>query len=438
MKARLVPIYFMSGKNNEFDQQLETLKPMLAEVAEFSDPVPLGSQLPEADAVVFPQLLGDAFKQIDDLRKIHLPLVVVTSEFGTVAMWDWEIVSFLKEEGLKIFTPYNLELTKVICRSLAVKRDLQKTKFLVFQNNPGEGFQADIFKRFYWWEDQCTQAIKDKFGITIEKRSFKEFGETTKQISDQEAQDVWKSWNLKTEGVSQQALKSATKIYIAVKRELEGDATIKGVGINCLNESHFSDTTPCLAWSMLFEEKGILWACEADTMSLTTMYLLHKSLNVPIMMSNIYPFLVGQAALKHEKIESFPDVKEPENHLLIVHCGYLGVIPPSFSTEWQLRPKVLAIVDENATAIDARLPVGNLTLAKLDHTFSKLMVIRGDLEDYAQYPGSDCRNGAVVRINDGHKLMASFYSHHICLITGHWDPEVANLTKVFDLELEEF
>lgn len=90
MKTRLVPLYFMSGRNNELDQQLETLKPMLAEVAEFSNPVvPLGSDLPEADAVVFPQLLGDAFKQIDDLRKIHLPLVVVTSEFGTVAMWNW-------------------------------------------------------------------------------------------------------------------------------------------------------------------------------------------------------------------------------------------------------------------------------------------------------------------------------------------------------------
>jgi hypothetical protein len=58
VKARLVSLYFMSGRNNEFDQQLETLKPMLAEVAQFSDPVPLGSDLPEADAVVFPQLLG--------------------------------------------------------------------------------------------------------------------------------------------------------------------------------------------------------------------------------------------------------------------------------------------------------------------------------------------------------------------------------------------
>ena len=142
MKARLIPVYFLSGKNEDFERQLAILKELLAEVADFLDPVSLGSALPAADAVVFPQLLGDAFKQIEELKRIDLPLLVVTSEFGTVAMWDWEIVSFLKAEGLKTFAPYNLDLTKAICKSLAVKRDLQQTKFLVFQDNPGQGFQA--------------------------------------------------------------------------------------------------------------------------------------------------------------------------------------------------------------------------------------------------------------------------------------------------------
>jgi len=438
MKARLIPLYFKSGKDDDFDRQLTNLKDLLAEVADILEPVSMGAALPAGDAVVFPQLLGDAFKQIEELKKIDLPLLVVTSEFGTVNMWDWEIVSFLKAEGLKTFAPYNLDLTKAICKSLAVKRDLHETKFLMFQDSPGVGFQADIFKRFYWWEDRCTQDMKKKFGVTIEKKSFKQLGEAARQISDGEARKVWKNWDLATPGVSERALNSAIKIYIAVKRELANDPAVKGVGINCLNESHFSDTTPCLAWNMLFEETGILWACEADTVTLITKYLLHKSLDVPIMMSNVYPQLVGQAALKHEKIESFPAVADPENHLLIVHCGFLGVLPKSWSTEWQLRPKVLAIVDENATVIDARLPAGDITLAKLDHTFSKLMSIKGELVDYVQYPGSDCRNGAVVRIRDGHRLMDSFYSHHILLVSGHWGPQITNLARVFDLELKEF
>ena len=103
-----------------------------------------------------------------------------------------------------------------------------------------------------------------------------------------------------------------------------------------------------------------------------TKYILNGSLDAPIMMTNLYPFLMGQAALKHERIPNFPDVDEPENHILVAHCGYLGVVPERFSTEWALRPKVLAIVDENATAIDARLPEGDVTLAKLQPTFDSI------------------------------------------------------------------
>jgi len=440
MKARLIPVSFKTGRNEDFDSQLKIVTDLLQNEAEILPPQALGENLPEADAVLFPQLLGDAYKQIEDIKKIEMPLLVITSEFGTVAMWDWEIIRFFKADGMKVFAPYDLELAKIICRGLFVKREMRQSKYVVYQDDPGEGFQAEIFKRFYWWEDRCTQAIKDKFGITIERRSFKKFGAEAKEISDAEAEAVWENWSskLNTVGLTKQQINSAVKIYIAANREIEKDVSIRGIGSNCLNESHFSDTTPCLAWSMLYEEKGMLWACEADTISLVTKHIINKSLGVPIMMSNIYPSLVGMAALKHEKIDSFPDVKDPDNCLLIVHCGYLGLLPSCFATEWTLRSKVLGIVDENAIAIDGRLPIGDLTLAKLDLNFEKLMVIKGSMEQYVQYPGSDCRNGGIVRIKDGHKLMNSFYSHHILLVTGHWGHQITNLANVFDLELEEY
>jgi len=439
MKARLVPLYFEPGRDNEFDEQVNRLKNLLAKEAELLDPVALGTTLPDAEAVVFPQFLGEAYRRVRDF-KINSPILVITSEFGTVSMWDWEIASYLKTEGVKTITPYNLEQTKMICKGLGVKRELKQTKFLVFQDNPGEGFQASIFKRFYWWEDECAQRMFDKFGVTIVKKSFKELGAEAKCISDQEAEAVWEEWKSRlniNSDVSKKAIYSALKVYIALKRELEKDENIKGIGINCLNESHFSDTTPCLAWNMLYEEKGLIWGCEADTISMLTKYILNKSLDVPIMMTNLYPFLMEQAALKHERIEKFPDVDKPENYVLTAHCGYLGVLPQSFSSEWTLRKKVLAIVDENATAIDARLPIGDITLAKLDSTFDKMSVVEGDLVDYAQYPGSDCLNGAVIRVPDGHRLMDKMYSHHYLLMTGHNLVNMKMLSMILDLEVEE-
>ena len=308
---------------------------------------------------------------------------------------------------------------------------------VVYQDNPGKGFQASIFKRFFWWEDECARLIGQKLGIAIEKRSYRSLGVEASKVSDLEADEAIRRQQITTEGVSVNALRSAVKLTIALRRELEKDDRIKCLGINCLNESQFSDTTPCLAWSQLYEEKGVIWGCEADTMSALTGYILNRSMDVPFAMTNLYPFLMGSAALKHERISAFPVVKEPENHILAAHCGYLGVVPACFSSSWTLRPRVLAIVDENATAIDARFPVGDITLAKLGPGLNRISVVEGDLEDYVQNPGSDCLNGALLKVRDGRKLISNLWSHHYILMTGHNLAGIETICRVFDLELCE-
>ena len=34
---------------------------------------------------------------------------MITSEFGTVSMWDWEINSYLAAKGVKVIAPNTLE-----------------------------------------------------------------------------------------------------------------------------------------------------------------------------------------------------------------------------------------------------------------------------------------------------------------------------------------
>lgn len=438
MRARLVPLYFQSDQDKDFAGQLVALKRLLADDAEILSPVAFGAAVPTADAVIFPQMLGDAFRRVGDFRAIDLPILVITSEFGTVSMWDWEINRYLQSEGVAVFAPANLAQAQLLCRTLGLKRELRGTKFLVFQDDPGEGFQASIFKRFYWWESECTQRMFDKFGIQIEKRSFQALGQAAREIPDREAQATWQEWKdrLNVGDISPQALLSALKVYLAVRRELETDPSIQGAGINCLNESRFSDTTPCLAWNMLYEEKRLIWGCEADTVAMLSKFILHRALGVPVMMTNLYPFLMGQAALKHERIPDFPEVAEgPEHHILAAHCGYFGVVPRSFSTEWTLRRKVLAIVDDNATAIDARVAEGAITLAKLEPDFKRWSVAEANLEGYAQFANSDCLNGAVIRVSDGHRLLEELASHHYILATGHHLAELRLVARLFGMEV---
>ncbi len=439
MLAKVVPLYFKEGRDQDFDTQLNLLKELLVDDIEFLPEVALGEPIPEADAVLFPQILGEAYRQLEDFKAIEVPILIITTEFGTMAMWDWEIIQYLRLEGVDVIAPYNMDQTKNLARALAVKKDLASSKFVVYQDNPGEGFQPEIFKRFYWWEDECTQRMLDKYGVTLEKRSFEVFGKAAQDMPDEAAENAWSEWKdrIPLGNVNERQRNSALKVYLKLKEALDKDSSIKAMGINCLNESQYSDTTPCLAWNMLYEEEQLIWACEADTVVMLTKYLLNKSLDCPIMMTNMYPFLMGDAALKHERIPYFPEVKgNPDNYILAAHCGYLGVVPQSFSTEWKLESKVLAIVDENATAIDARMPEGAMTLAKLQPDLETISVIEGEIEKYIQYQDSDCLNGAVIRVSDGHKLVSSLTSHHYLILTGHRLAEIRQIAQVFGWSVE--
>ena len=439
MKAHFAPVFFQNPDDPDFKKQLGHLHTLLVDEAEILAPVALGQALPECDGVIFPQMLGDAYRRVDQIARLPQPLMVITSEFGTVSMWDWEINTYLAARGVTVIAPSSLEKTRKACRAFALKRQLKQSSFLVYQDHPasGGGNQDDIFKRFYWWEDECVAAIEARYGLKIIKKSFKKLAEDARAIPDGEAETVWTTRKGQTPvaRLTNRAILSAVKTYMAIKRDLELDASIMAVGINCLNESHFSETTPCLAWNLLYEDQKMVWGCEGDIVSMLTEVLISKTIGVPFMMTNMYPFLMGDAALKHEHIPYFPPVEaQPENHILAAHCGYLGVVPQSFSTEWTLREKVLAIVDDNASAIDARLPVGEITLIKLIPPFNRLSVIEGHLPGYAQFEDSHCLNGAILRVPNGKKLVDDLASHHYIITTGHNLNDMEMVAKVFNLE----
>ena len=441
MKAILVPVYFKNADDPDFVKQMAAIQPLLADVAEFLEPVKLGSPIPPTDGVIFPQMLGDAYRRLEEIQALPQPIMVVTSEFGTVSMWDWEINTYLAAKGVKVLAPNTLEKAKMACRAFALKRQLKRSKFLVYQDQPASagGNQDEIFKRFYWWEPECVAAIEARYGLKIVQKSFKQLAADARAITDEDAQRVWatKQSQTPTSGLTNRAVLSAVKLYMKVKEDLDADPDIIAAGMNCLNESRFCETTPCLAWNFLYEDQRIIWGCEGDTVSMLTEVLLAKTIEVPFMMTNLYPFLMGQAALKHEHIPNFPPVEgNPNNYILAAHCGYLGVVPQSFSTEWTLRGKVLAIVDDNAHAMDARLPEGPITLVKLTPPFDRWSVIEGQLPKYAQFSDSHCLNGAVIEVPNGPKMVDEVVSHHYIITTGHNQNALEMVSKVFDLELK--
>lgn len=108
--------------------------------------------------------------------------------------------------------------------------------------------------------------------------------------------------------------------------------------------------------------------------------LVHKSLQVPVVMTNLYPFLMGDAALKHEKIPRFPKSTSPK------------------TTSWSRTAAVLST--------------------------------------YVQYENSDCLNGAVLRVEDGYRFVEGLPSHHAILATGDLRRRVELMAGVMGLEVQ--
>ncbi|MGD9736490.1 MAG: hypothetical protein AB7V58_12945 [Solirubrobacterales bacterium] len=437
---RLLPVHLEGRPKPSFRRQMEHLRERLGELVEWLPEAPIEDPVPaEASAVIVPDLSGVAYRKLAAFEAIDRPILIITSEFGTVSMWDWEIRDYLRRRGVATIAPTSLAEAHDVCRSLAVRETLASSSMLAYQDDLGAGMQPDIFKRFFWWEEECTQRIRERFGVTVEYRSFKELSARAAAVPEGRVREAAARIDgaVPMAGLSERARGDALRLYVALGDDLDEAGGVIAAGINCLNESPSSTTTPCLAWNLLFEERGLMWGCEADLVSMLTQLIVDRSLQVPLMMSNLYPFLMGDAALKHEKIPYFPAVEEPENHVLVAHCGYLGVLPQRFSTAWTLRPPVLEIVDDNAHAIDALLPEGPTTLVKLASTVDTLVVSPAELTGYVQYEDSDCLNGAVIRVRDGRRFVERLPSHHSILASGDLWRRLELVGQVLDLGLEE-
>ena len=439
MKPRLLPVYLEVAPSQTFVRQLGKLKELTGELVDWLEPAHIDRAVPEGTSgVVVPDLSGLAYRMVDSFRRIDVPILLLSTEFGTVLMWDWEIRDHLRRRGVTTIAPTSLTECEDICRALAAKEALARSSMLAYQDDLGAGMQPDIFKRFYWWEDECVLDMQKAFGLRIERRSFRELAARAAAVSDTRVEEAWDRLSTRPPiaGLSARARADALRLYVALGDELDETGDVIAAGINCLNESTTSPTTPCLAWNLLFEERGLMWGCEADLTSMITETLVHKSLKVPVMMTNLYPYLMGQAALAHERIPFFPAVnEEPENHVLVAHCGFFGVVPQSFATEWTLRPRVLEIVDPNANAIDARFAEGATTIVKVASDMATLVVAQSVLTGYHQFKNSDCLNGAVLRVEDGYRFVENLPSHHAVLATGDLVRRLQVIASVFGLDV---
>ena len=127
-KARVVPLAFSAAPDDGFHAQCEAIRRLLGDRLDLLPFAVLGDPVPECEAVILPQVLGQAYRRLDALEAIDVPILVVTSEFGTLSMWDWEILAWLRGEGVHAIAPSDLAQARRVCAALPVKRELRHRK----------------------------------------------------------------------------------------------------------------------------------------------------------------------------------------------------------------------------------------------------------------------------------------------------------------------
>src|SRR5664280_802234 len=96
LRPRLLPVYLEPLPTEPFTRQFDALKFLSEELVEWLPPVQI-SAAPGVDAaaIVIPDMSGLAYRLLREFQALRLPILIITSEFGTVSMWDWEIRDYL-------------------------------------------------------------------------------------------------------------------------------------------------------------------------------------------------------------------------------------------------------------------------------------------------------------------------------------------------------
>ena len=234
---QLLPVFLEDSPTTAFTHQLDTLKQLSHDLVEWLPPVQI-SHAPQvkAAAIVVPDMSGLAYRLLAEFQAIDIPILIITSEFGTVSMWDWEIRDYLRRRAVDTVAPTSLGEFHDLCRAIGVKQRLAGATMLAYQDNLGAGKQPDIFKRFYWWEEECVEDLNRVHGVKVERRSYRELQARADRVSTSRLDDEIAriAATVPIVGLAAEARDAGLRMKIALADELDETPGVIAAGINCL------------------------------------------------------------------------------------------------------------------------------------------------------------------------------------------------------------
>ena len=208
------------------------------------------------------------------VAEIGLPTVLFNQPFSG---HEWIVVGHLQDEGKKVDVLATSDYDEIIGRVklFDLIGRLKRTKLLYVWEGGPQVPEGD--------------AIKQKFGVTIQGIDEQRLEEAYRSVSDEDVRREATRLVAFAERVvepTDEDIRAVCRMYLAIEGLVEEEGA-RGMTFRCLElmaAGHLS-TYPCLAWSR-FDDQGLVGTCEGDLNSALTKLIVGGVANRPGFLSD--------------------------------------------------------------------------------------------------------------------------------------------------------
>lgn len=356
-------------------------------------------------------------------------------------IWRWSAKDMLSALGVEVYLATNGRDAEDLCRALALRRHLRGSRFIVF----GE-------QNFPWNAHAAGHFVSQSLGIEVRVRPIDDYRSRAAAHSEQEVEQFWTVHRARyvTRRVQRAELRTAVRLALGIRDVLIEERAL-GFGVNCFGDLIPSGArdVPCLAQTLLRTE-GFLATCDGDFLALASMALTTGYLDLPCMMSNLYPVRYVGALTDHFGGHSLAPARRYPRRCWpqlarLGHCAFVGVISPDMDPRGRIELSDWGGTWEiprdgrgcgNAGRLKAREP---FTGVELKFDGRTLLVAEGRIVETTEHRHMPyCERTALLEFRDLEGFVQQISREHIVVTYGHHAARYHALARVLGLKLQIF
>lgn len=398
---------------------------------------------PDIDAILpvsipaYPTEIWNSHPQ--PLAERGLPFVFWSiQQYDEPDFWRWSARDFLSTLGVPVHLVRNTAHGLDLLRSLAMKRFLADSRLVVF----GE-------QNFPWNAPAAGHFVTRSLGTQIIVRPLEDIRSRYAAYSDADVDSLWvaRRGRYIEKAVRPAELRQALRTYLAIREILEEERAL-GFGVNCFGDliTKGGRDVPCLAQTLLRED-GYIASCDGDYLAMMSMVLTSLFLDLPCMMSNMYPVRYIGALRDHfggdplsPNATKYPK-KTWKNLARLAHCGFVGVISPEMDPRgrvalndwggtWEIKR------DGCGCGIDGALRAGQtMTAVELKFDGQTLLVARGKVLETTRHKNMPhCESTALLQFDDLESFVEDISREHTVIVYGDHVESLKTLAGVLNIK----